>query len=319
MLARLFLWMTRHSAGARRLLFRHFFEQLARRLQQADRWTFMNYGYADRADGAGLVPLDAADEPERYCIQLYHHVACAANLADKDVLEVSSGRGGGASYICRYLGPRSMTAVDIAPSAIAFCRRVHRLPGLRFMQGDAEDLPLFDNSVDIVLNIEASFCYGRIDRFLSEVRRVLRPGGRFLYADLRLADEVADLMAALRHSGLELVDSEDITDSVARALQLDSARRARGAVTIAPVPFRAAIRLFVGAPGTRVPKMLGSRRMQYHCFVLRKSPDGVGAPGEAPMPARQGADSPRPFAVAMATPDRATPLGTRADTGRGRR
>lgn len=316
MLGRSFLWITRYSAGARRLLFRWFFEQLARRSQHADRWTFMNYGYAGRADGPALLPLDAADEPERYCIQLYHHVASGATLTDKDVLEVSSGRGGGASYICRYLGPRSMTAVDIAPSAIAFCRRVHRLRGLRFIQGDAEDLPLFDNSVDVVLNVEASFCYGSIDRFLLEVRRVLRPGGHFLYADLRLAEEADDLIAALRRSGLELVRSEDITANVAGALQFDSARRAQGAARIAPFPLRGAIRLFVGAPGTRVPVLLGDGRMQYYCFVMCKSPDDVDVPDDLPMPAGH---TPTVFADAVGAPDRAKRPGTHAYRDRGRR
>jgi SAM-dependent methyltransferase len=282
MLAQSFLFVTRHSAGARRLLFRWFFEQLARRSHYADGWTLMNYGYAQCGDANGFLPLHGADEPERYCIQLYHHVAGGVDLTNKDVLEVSSGRGGGASYVCRYLGPRTMTAVDIAPSAVAFCRRTHRLPGLRFIQGDAEDLPLFDSSVDVVINVEASFCYGSFDLFLLEVRRVLRPGGWFLYADLRLAGEISDLMAGLRHSGLELVRSEDITANVARALKLDGARRAAGAARLASLPSRGAMRLFVGVPGTRIPASLSSGRMQYHCFMLRKP---LGDLSELPVPA----------------------------------
>jgi SAM-dependent methyltransferase len=267
------------------LLFRWFFELLARRSRHADGWTMMNYGYATSGDGVGtgFLPLHEADEPERYCIQLYHHVASGASLAGKDVLEVSSGRGGGASYVCRYLGPKTMTAVDIAPSAVAFCRRTHRHPGLRFIQGDAEDLPLFDASVDVVLNVEASFCYGRIDRFLQEVRRVLRPGGHLLFADLRLVEEIDSLMAALRRSGLEQVRSEDITANVARALQLDGPRRAMGAARLGPFPSRAAMRLFVGAPGTRVPTLLQNGRMQYRCFALRKSADVAGLPDERSM------------------------------------
>ena len=273
MLAQSFLWMTRHSAGTRRLLFRWFFEQLARRSQHADGWTLMNYGYAQCGDGNGFLPLHEADEPERYCIQLYHHVVSGVDLASKDVLEVSSGRGGGASYVCRYLGPRTMTAVDIAPSAVGFCRRTHRRPGLRFIQGDAEDLPVFDDSVDVVINIEASFCYGSLDRFLQEVRRVLRPGGHFLYADLRLAAEMEDLTAALWRSGMDVVRSENITANVAKTLHLDGARRAAGAAKLASLPSRGAMRLFVGAPGTRVPALLGSGRMEYRCFVVRKPPD----------------------------------------------
>ena len=38
---------------------------------------------------------------------------------------------------------------------------------------------------------KASFCYPSLPRFLAEVARILRPGGHFLYADLRRRDGVA--------------------------------------------------------------------------------------------------------------------------------
>jgi SAM-dependent methyltransferase len=282
MLAQTFLLMTRRSAGARRLLFRWFFEQLARRSQGEDAWTMMNYGYADCASGVPRLPLQPSDEAERYCVQLYHRVAGATDLAGKDVLEVGCGRGGGASYVSRYLGPRTMTAVDIAAAAVAFCRRRHRLPGLRFIQGDAEDLPLFDGSVDVVINVESSFCYGRFDRFLSEVRRVLRPGGHFLFADLRLVEEMADMLTGLRQSGLETLSREDISPNVVRALELDGARRAAGAARLGSFLLRGAMALFTGAPGTRVPELLAAGRLQYHVFVMRKSPDDADAVEDMP-------------------------------------
>ena len=104
----------------------------------------------------------------------------------------SPGRGGGASYLSRYLGPRSVTGIDISPRAIAFCRRVHDNPGLRFRVGDAERIPARDNSVDAVVNVEASFCYASLDRFLAEVTRVLRPGGRLHIADITVQRPVPE-------------------------------------------------------------------------------------------------------------------------------
>ena len=53
--------------------------------------TFMNYGYADPKK----IILKKSDEKDRYCIQLYHHVASAVSLKGRDVLEVGCGRGGG--------------------------------------------------------------------------------------------------------------------------------------------------------------------------------------------------------------------------------
>ena len=93
MLIRLAVFVLEHSPLLRRLLWRWWYGRLASKHQSGD-WTFMNYGFAPSA-GAPL-PLEPVDEIDRYCIQLYHHVASAVDLAGREVLEVGSGRGGGA-------------------------------------------------------------------------------------------------------------------------------------------------------------------------------------------------------------------------------
>ena len=105
------------------------------------------------------VELEAADEPDRGCIQLYHATASQVDLTGKKVLEVGCGHGGGASYIKRYLGPASYTGLDLNPSGIAFCKKRHILPGLDFVQGDAQDLPFPDESFDAVVNVESANYY----------------------------------------------------------------------------------------------------------------------------------------------------------------
>src|SRR5262245_40069483 len=161
----------------------------------ADEQLFLSYGYEE--DPPMALPLAASDEPNRFCIQLYHCTATQADLSGKRVLEVSCGHGGGASYLMRTLHPASYTGLDLNPAGIAFCRKRHNLPGLDFMRGDAENLPFPDESFDAVINIEASHSYPRFPRFLAEVGRVLGPGGRFLYADLRPRAGIAEWEAAL--------------------------------------------------------------------------------------------------------------------------
>ena len=68
---------------------------------------FLNYAY--ETDPPVGLPLEPADEPNRACIQLYHHVATQVDLRGKDVLEVSCGHGGGASWLTRTLHPASYT------------------------------------------------------------------------------------------------------------------------------------------------------------------------------------------------------------------
>jgi len=62
----------------------------------------MNFGYTAHHQGREPLPLDPEDESHRYPLQLYHHVARSIDWEGRDVLEVSSGRGGGANFIMRY-------------------------------------------------------------------------------------------------------------------------------------------------------------------------------------------------------------------------
>src|SRR5690606_30025341 len=101
------------------------------------------------------------------------------------LLEVGSGRGGGARHIAETLKPASYTGMDIAPSAVDLANKMHALPNLKFIQGSAENIPLADNSVDVVINVESCHAYGSVSKFFSEVKRVLKPGGYFLMVDFR--------------------------------------------------------------------------------------------------------------------------------------
>jgi len=117
------------------------------------------------------------------------------------------------------LHPASYTGLDLNPAGIAFCRKRHNVPGLDFVQGDAENLPFPDQSFDAVINIESSHCYPRFPRFLAEVARVLRPGGHFLYADLRADVCIGDWEAELAGAPIRLRSHADIKMHVLRGLR----------------------------------------------------------------------------------------------------
>jgi len=177
---------------------------------------FLNDGYEE--DPPMALPLAASDEPNRFPIQLYHRTATQADLSGKRVLEVGSGHGGGASYLTRTLQPASYTGLDLNPAAIASCRERHDVPGLDFVHGNAEDLPFAVETFDAVVNVESSHCYPHFSRFLAEVARVLRPGGHFLYTDLRPRLGTADWEAALAGAPLRMVSERVINAEVLRAL-----------------------------------------------------------------------------------------------------
>jgi len=190
---------------------------LATRLM-GDDVVFMDWAYEE--DPPMDLPLTASDEPNRIHINLYHRTATQADLSGKRVLEVSCGRGGGASYLVRTQHPASYTGLDLNPNGIAFCQKTHKLPGLNFLEGNAEELPFDDQSFDAVLNVEASHLYLQFPRFLAEVARVLRPGGDFLYTDVRPQARFAEWEAALAESPMRMISQRVINDEVVRGIEL---------------------------------------------------------------------------------------------------
>ena len=247
--------------------------QFMAKIHQKKSWSFMNYGYAPLEEGAETLPLDQADEPNRYCIQLYHHVAGAVDLRGKRVLEVGSGRGGGADYVQRYLKPYTMVGVDYSARAVELSNRhygAHRV-GLAYVPGDAEVLPFDDNSFDAVINVESSHCYRAMDVFLAEVVRILRPGGHFLFADFRSGDQLTDLDAQLRRSGLVERSRQDITPNVVRALDIDHARKQSQIQENAPWWITTLFAQFAGLKGSRIYRQFQDRALIYMRFVLQKA------------------------------------------------
>jgi SAM-dependent methyltransferase len=255
--------------GLGRLTVKLWYHYMTRLDRNAD-MIFMNYGFADLDDQAVRVHLEPDDEKTRLGIQLYHHVAGSVDLRGKDVLEVGSGRGGGASYVARYLGPRSMMGVDVAEPATRFCCDFHAVANLRFRHGDAEALPFPDGSFDAIINVESSHCYPSMARFVGEVHRLLRPGGHFLIADRRTRTEIEKLRAQLTAGQFELERAINITPNILRALDLDEERKLALIYTHVPALARKAFKQFAATKGTSLYESFRTGSWEYWSFVLRK-------------------------------------------------
>lgn len=265
-------WLIRSSPGVRRRVTQLGYELLSRHVDDP-RLVLMNYGYAALEGDGSTIELAPADEFNRYGLQLYHRVAAPCDLGGKDVLEVGSGRGGGARFLLERFGPASVVGVDAAASAVEFCRRAHRAPGLSFRRADAEALPFAAETFDAVLNVESSHCYGSVAGFLSEVQRVLRPGGWLLFADLRDRDQAADLRAALEGCGLEVVEREDVTAHVIAALDRTAAHK-ETLLRDMPRAVRGLFRDQSGAPGGAMDRAFRSGERIYLRYAARKPPGG---------------------------------------------
>ncbi len=253
-------------APIRQAVWRLWYPFLTRRLR-SDGVVFLNYAFEE--EPPMNLPLAAGDEANRACIQLYHHVATQVPLAGQQVLEVSCGHGGGASYVTRTLQPGRYTALDLNPAGIAFCRERHRLDRLEFVQGDAVNLSFAAETFDAVINVEASHCYPDFPRFLAEVARVLRPGGHFLYADFRFRERWSEWDAALASAPLELRQTREINAEVLRGMERNSAHSEALIARHLPRLLQGVGRDFAGTRGSRIYRALAGGELSYrsYCFV----------------------------------------------------
>ena len=237
------------------------------RLDKQKKLHFMNFGYTD-ADK--ILPLDDADETNRYCIQLYQHLADLADLHNKDIVEIGSGRGGGLAFIAKNNSPNSLLGIDLSKSAIAFSNKHHKSGNLSFQRGDAQKLPLRNNSYDVVLNVESSHRYPEMDRFLSEVVRILKKGGHFLFTDFRYDHEWAELHELFKLYSLKILFELDITQNVVNALEMDDQRRRNLVKELAPRYMQNAMLNFSGAVGSETYNYFCDRKYVYKSYVFQK-------------------------------------------------
>ena len=110
---------------------------------------------------------------------------------DDVVVDIGCGPGTGARYAAR-LGA-SVTGVDPAPVMLRVARALTRSRNVRYVEGAAEALPLPDAFATVVWSIATVHHWRDIDDGLREVRRVLRPGGRFVAIERRSPPDATGL------------------------------------------------------------------------------------------------------------------------------
>lgn len=231
---------------------------------------FMNYGFASENGTFENLKLKSEDEPYRYFIQLYDFVTRAHNFENTHILEVGSGRGGGAAFLTEYKKPARYTAMDISQPTIDFCNKHYNLDALSFKKGEAESLPFEDESFDAVVNVESARCYNDIGKFFSETWRVLRPEGRFLFADMIKQEDVPEVRSKLIENGFYIENETDIRENVLLALKKNSERNKEEIKKRVSKIFQAPFYEFAGIEGSNRYNEFYSSEMSYRSFSLKK-------------------------------------------------
>jgi len=205
-----------------------------------------------------LDPTDERMVPESagmgtFWEHVYRYAFACRFVGGKRVLDIACGEGYGSAALQK-TGAANVIGVDVSEST---CVHVRNKYGLDAKPGTAEQIPLPDNSIDVVVSFETIEHVPDPGRFLDECVRVLAPGGMLVISTPNKEVYSGRLGTRNRYHCSEMTEEEFA--SALRALSrfpfLYPASRLRGLVESAD----ARLRQHSMGTYTRVPASAPSR------------------------------------------------------------
>jgi arsenite methyltransferase len=125
-------------------------------------------------------------------------VALASLKEGEVVLDLGSGGGFDAFLAAKRVGEKGkVIGVDMTPEMLEKARanaKKGKLKNVEFRLGEIENLPVADNSVDVIISNCVINLSPDKERVFNEANRVLRAGGRLMVSDLVLLEKLPDFL-----------------------------------------------------------------------------------------------------------------------------
>ena len=106
---------------------------------------------------------------------LHRYAITIDYVKDKIVLDIASGEGYGSNLLSKYA--KNVFGVDIDEASIEAAKAKYKSENLAFKLGQADLIPLGENSVDVVISFETLEHHDKHEEMMKEIKRVLRADG----------------------------------------------------------------------------------------------------------------------------------------------
>jgi ubiquinone/menaquinone biosynthesis C-methylase UbiE len=173
--------------------------------------------------------ISGMDELHVRGAEVSEEMGAFVDFAHKKVLDVGSGLGGPARMLAEKYGS-IVTGIDLCEQFVDTANRISKLLGIEdntsFIKANALDLPFESNCFDIVWTQHVQMNIKDKKRFYSEIYRVLKTGGYFVYYDIfrKNKEEIQYPMPWSNTSDMSFLFTKKELSEILKALGLENKR-----------------------------------------------------------------------------------------------
>lgn len=106
---------------------------------------------------------------------LHRYAIVSDYIEGKIILDIASGEGYGSNIMSKKA--KFVYGVDIDNSSIEKAKLKYNKENLKFLEGSASQIPIDDNSIDVVVSFETIEHHDEHEEMMNEIKRVLKPKG----------------------------------------------------------------------------------------------------------------------------------------------